>query len=207
MPYPVRQLILLSAAVSFGIPQLYLQSVTCVKLGIQQIDPMHLARRQPKPRPSQMDLPTIGATEISHTQFPRHDYTVPLPSTFRDVLSIELVKASIPISRVDKGDKDRYIILGIGYSRSQGNTANLTGSFCNIYSNDNGKYDYTRSETYADGGHTYYFSEPSTVAKLHITLTYPDGTSPCWGECPVSQTEHVLTFKIWTMNQPVILPV
>ena len=148
-----------------------------------------------------------GATEISHTQFPRHDYTVPLPSTFRDVLSIELVKASIPISRVDKGDKDRYIILGIGYSRSQGNTANLTGSFCNIYSNDNGKYDYTRSETYADGGHTYYFSEPSTVAKLHITLTYPDGTSPCWGECPVSQTEHVLTFKIWTMNQPVILPV
>ena len=148
-----------------------------------------------------------GVTEISQTDFPRHDYTVPLPSAFRDVVSIELVKATIPISQHDKGDKDRYIILGIGYSRSQGNSSYLTGSFCNIYTNDHGKYDYTHMDAFADGAHTYYFSEPSTVAKLHITLTYPDGTTPCWGECPASRTEHVLTFKIWTMNQPVILPI
>jgi len=147
-----------------------------------------------------------GVTEISQTHFPRHDYTVPLPSAYRDVLSIELVKATIPISSHDKGDKNRYIILGIGYSRSQGNSSFLTGSFCNIYANDNGKYDYTRADTYADGGHTYYFSEPSTVAKLHITLKYPDGTAPSWSD-DAFRGEHVLTFKIWTLNQPVILPV
>ena len=148
-----------------------------------------------------------GVTEISQTDFPRYDYTVPLPSAYRDVLSIELIKATIPISSQDKGDKDRYIILGLGYERAQGNSSALSGSFCNIYSNDNGKYDYTRADAFADGGHTYYFSEPSTVAKLHITLKYPDGTVPSWRGGSPSQSEHVLTFKIWTMNQPVILSV
>jgi hypothetical protein len=150
-----------------------------------------------------------GRSEISHTNFPRHDYTVPLPSALRDVVAIELVKAVIPVSPCDEGDKDRYVILNIGYARAQGNSQYLTGSFCNIYTTEDGtKYDYTHTDISADAAHTYYFPEPTTVGKLHITLLYPDGTVPQYPDDSKHRrpVDHVLTFKIWTLNQPVIFP-
>jgi len=149
-----------------------------------------------------------GATEISRTQYTHGQYSVPLPSTYRDVVSIELVRAFIPyVPRADGGD-ERYLILSIGYSRILSNNPAVEGSLCNLYlDRDDQGYDYARGGPDPDAVFTYFFTEPTNVQKLDIRLTYPDGvllghTDGC-GAAHVHA--HVLSFEIKTPNLPKML--
>ena len=142
---------------------------------------------------------SMGATSvISHTAYARDQYTVPLPSVFRDTVSIELIKAAVPEPEGCIDLDRRYLILSIGFSHIIGNNPAVTGSFCNLYPSAAGGYSYTRGGT-PDVGYIYYFPEPGTLSKLDIRLTYPDGRAP------VFQGDHVLTFEIRGLNQPKVL--
>jgi hypothetical protein len=147
-----------------------------------------------------------GSPVYSQTANARHNYTAPLPSVFRDVVSIELIKAVIPQSETPHNDKGRYLILSVnGYSRALGNSTALAGSFCNIYAGE-GTYAYTRGNNDPDAAYTYFFTEPTSLSKLSISLTYPNGDAPQWhtagdGLTSDAKLEHVLTFEIRSLNQ------
>jgi len=132
-----------------------------------------------------------GATAISN----KTDYTIPLSSDFRDVVSIELVHAIVPNKGFD------YVILSLnGYKKMIGNSNQLESSFCTIGSTDpahNNSLVHKRFGCIPDDIYTYYFPEPTRLNKLEIQLTNPDGTTPSYS----TSDHHMLTFEIRTMLQ------
>jgi hypothetical protein len=137
----------------------------------------------------------------SETAYPVDRYTVPLPSVYRDMVSIELIKAAIPAPDTECPGDRRYLILSIGYSHCIGNNPAVAGSLCNIYPEGDG-YVYTRGSNDPDAGYTYYFPEPGIIAKFDIKLTYADGTIPTFTS---AGCDHVLTFELRGLNQPKVL--
>ena len=143
-----------------------------------------------------------GTPVYSQTTYPIHAYTVPLPSTYRDMVSIELIAAHIPrpSASCDVKLDSRYLILSIGFSSLISNNPAVVGSLCNLYPDGEG-YRYSRGSNDPDAGYTYFFPEPGLVSKLDIRLTYPDGSVPDFQ----ASDAHVLTFELRGLNQPKVI--
>jgi hypothetical protein len=138
-----------------------------------------------------------GTAVYSRTAYTHGAYTVPLPSTYRDMVSIELIAAHIPRPIPCEA---RYLILSIGYSSVISNNPAVVGSLCNVYP-DEGSFRYSRGSNDPDAGYTYFFPEPGLISKLDIRLTYPDGSVPDFKESEA----HVLTFELRGLNQPKVI--
>lgn len=140
-------------------------------------------------------IPVVFTVD-SRTAADKSKYTVELPSEYRDVVSIELIKALIPVEGTDL-----YTIIRVNnWSRVIGNTNALQQSFCAVYCPDPGNNNYHtlhRTGCEPDDAYTYYFREPARIRRLDIELIRPDGTAPLYA----ADQQHVLTFEIRTLIQ------
>ena len=145
--------------------------------------------------PITLTVDTYGINQDS-----RNKYTVDLAAAtmfgapIRDVISIELIQASIPVNGADL-----YVILKVnGYSRVQSNNNNAQSSFCTIPCQNPGVdvfHNMKRMGSLPDDNYIYYFSEPSRLSKLEIELVSPSGVPIVYND------NHVLTFEIKTLNR------
>ena len=127
----------------------------------------------------------------------KNNYTVITPG-YRDVLSIELIKAVIA-----NPDADDYVILNIfGKDNIDGNTAPLSDAFCTLERSvgDNTHFIYKRENNDHNSAYAYYYDQPKKLRDLRITLTRPDGTVPDYG----TMNNHFLMFEINTLNHPTL---
>ena len=126
---------------------------------------------------------------------------IPSPSSInagigplRDVVSIELIQASIPVN-----GNDLYVILNVnGYSKVKSSNNNAQNSFCTIPCGNPGVdvfHNMRRTGSIPDDNYVYYFPEPSRLNKLDIDLTSPTGVPIVYND------NHVLTFEIKTLNR------
>jgi hypothetical protein len=131
----------------------------------------------------------------------RNKYTVELASdtgagvgALRDVVSIELIQASVPVN-----GNDLYVILNVnGYSRVKSNNNNAANSFCIIPCQNPGVDVFNsmrRTGSTPDDNYVYYFPEPSRLSKLEIELVSPTGDNIVYND------NHLLTFEIRTLNR------
>ena len=128
-------------------------------------------------------------------------YTIDLPS-YRDVVSIELIQAIVPIASADH----LFFSLQLNnYQRTQGNTTSLNSSFCNILAEKtpvvNQHYTYYRKGGHPDDAFIYYFDEPSRLGKFQVRLVAPDGTNLFSGTPQDFVKDHVLVFEIRSLSQ------
>jgi hypothetical protein len=126
---------------------------------------------------------------------------IPTPSSIhtgigalRDVVSIELIQASIPVNGADL-----YVIVNVnGYSRVKSNNNNAQNSFCTIPCQNPGVdvfHNMRRTGSLPDDNYIYYFPEPARLNKLEIELVSPTGIPIVYND------NHVLTFEIKTLNR------
>lgn len=120
--------------------------------------------------------------------------SVDLPSTYKDVVSIELIQASFTIPF-----NNDYITLNVNnYSRTLGNATHLNSSFCTImndYSVAAGnKAIYKRSGSQPDESYIYYFSEPAKLSRLNIEMLDNTGAA-------LADGRHILIFEIRALAQ------
>ncbi len=127
----------------------------------------------------------------------RDNYTVDFAETLRDVVSIELIHASIPtIAGAGGNDNERYIILRVNdYSKVKSNNNRARNSFCTIPLNGTA-HSITRSST-PDDTYIYYFPTPTRLSNITIQLASPAGTALG----AMGNTHHVLTFEVRTLNR------
>ena len=119
-------------------------------------------------------------------------YTIELSQSYRDVISIELIKAVIP-----NPDTDNYLIIKIvNLDTIHGNTTALEGALCTVersvalstpivYQRDNIQ-------------NIHYYDQPTKLSRLQIDILRPNGLAPDFG----TANPHVLVFEINTLNQP-----
>ncbi len=123
------------------------------------------------------------------------DYTVEIPGGYRDVISIELIKAVVP-----NPDSDNYLTLKIfGSDKMRGNTSTLEGAFCTLERDaaTASPIVYKRANSDHNIAYTHWYDQPQKLGQLKITFLRPDGTAPDFGS-----NGHYLTFEINTLNQP-----
>lgn len=133
----------------------------------------------------------------------RSKYTVDLPQPFRDVVSIELIQASVPSDLLT----DMFVILNVnGYSKVVSNNNNARNSFCIIPFQNVGVdtyYTMRRSST-PDDNYIYYFPEPTRISKLDIEFLRPGAAGFSITQAQdagFNGRHHVLTFEIRTLNR------
>lgn len=93
----------------------------------------------------------------------KNSYTIDIP-TYRDVISIELIKAVVP-----NPDNDQYLILNItGLDAMHGNTSVLEGAFCTLEraATTASPIVYQRGNSDNNILYTYYFNQPSKLGRL-----------------------------------------
>ena len=126
----------------------------------------------------------------------------------RDVVSIELIYANVPVV-----DGELYTILRLNnYARVRSSNKNAKNSYCLIHNQNPGSDEYysvRRTGSTPDDTMIYYFSEPTKLNKLDIEFVNPlgaavwftaDGTEPEVGD-PIVPVRYVLTFEIRTLNR------
>ena len=126
-------------------------------------------------------------------------YTTMLPCIYREVVSIELVHAIIPIPNANSP----YVSLKInGLSRVESNNNNTRGSFCVLYQDNQGDthFRFKRVGSTPDDKYIYYFPEPVKLNKFDIEILTPDGAI-CNGANDTNH--HVLTFEVKCLNRAV----
>ncbi len=123
-------------------------------------------------------------------------YTVELPSTYKDVISIELIQALITVP----AGTDYVTLYVNNYSRTLGNATHLNSSFCTIL-NDysvtdgaNSKIIYKRPGSQPDESYIYYFSEPTKLSKINIEIRDSAGIV-------LAAARHILMFEIRSLAQ------
>jgi hypothetical protein len=137
----------------------------------------------------------------------RSKYTVDIQQIgqFRDVVSIELIQASVPSEALT----DMFVILNVnGYSKVVSNNNNARNSFCIIPFQNVGVdtyYNMRRSST-PDDNYIYYFPEPARISKLDIEFLRPGAAgfannTTIEGGAAFNNRHHVLTFEIRTLNR------
>jgi hypothetical protein len=125
----------------------------------------------------------------------RDNYTVDFVETLRDVVSIELVHASIPT--IADNAADRYIILRVNdYSKVKSNNNRTRNSFCIIPLNGTA-HSVTRSST-PDDSYIYYFPTPTRLSNITIRLARPSSDTALGA---MNNNHHVLTFEVRTLNR------
>jgi hypothetical protein len=124
-----------------------------------------------------------------------NNLSIDLGASYRDVISIELVKAVIP----NPDGKQNFVIKITGIEVIRSGNAVLNGAFCTV--------DRTASATnpivYQGTGscnalYTHYFSQPSKLQSLQISIYNPDGTLAVLGIA----VDFLLIFILNTLNQP-----
>jgi hypothetical protein len=125
----------------------------------------------------------------------------------RDVVSIELIYANVPIV-----DGELYSILRLNnYARVRSSNKHAKNSYCLIHNQNPGSAEYysVRRLGTPDDTMIYYFPEPTKLNKLDIEFVNPLG-EVIWftetGEAPVGNEDiipvrYVLTFEIRTLNR------
>lgn len=127
-----------------------------------------------------------------------NNYTIDLTSPIRDVVSIELIRALVPLGVGDVAANPAFVTLHLnGYTRITSNNNNSTGGFCNIYCENpvvNDWYTYNKT-MHHDSSNIYYFPEPTRLQRLNISFSDPEeGTV-------LTYANHVLTFEIKTLGR------
>ena len=125
----------------------------------------------------------------------------------RDVVSIELIYANVPVV-----DGELYTILRLNnYSRVRSSNKHAKNSYCLIHNQNPGTDEYysVRRLGTPDDTMIHYFSEPTKLNKLDIEFLNPlgnavwfteDGTEPELG-AEIVPVRYVLTFEIRTLNR------
>jgi hypothetical protein len=166
----------------------YNQAYSTGLLGTASKDPPHSPHHTWNTVPIILSVDTYGLGEND-----RSKYTVNI-DPIRDVVSIELIQASIPVN-----GQDLYVILNInGYSRVKSNNNNAKDSFCIIPCQNPGIdvfHNMRRTGSLPDDNYIYYFPEPSRINKLQIELISPTGNPIIYND------NHALTFEIKTLNR------
>lgn len=140
-------------------------------------------------------IPVIYALDsVDIANESKHSYTQQI-ETFRDIISIELIKAYIP-----NPDMDNYVSLGVnGYNVVHSNTSTLEGCFCVLVKNSDGVFSYDRTTDKQNKSYTKFFTQPTKIGNLKIDLRRPNNGIPSYGG-----TDHLLVFEIHTLNQPTV---
>lgn len=131
----------------------------------------------------------------SRDESTKTEYTVDVGGSYRDVISIELVKAIIP-----NPDSDDYVIISLDIANdSVGNTTELSSAFCTVELNSPGdsKFIYKRGNCAHNIAYIKYFDSPKLIRNMKITFKRPNGSVPDYGIL-----NHLLVFEINTLNQP-----
>ncbi len=128
----------------------------------------------------------------------------------RDVVSIELIHANVPIT-----DDELYTILRVNdYSRVRSNNTLAKNSFC-LIANQNPAmdtyYSVRRIGSTPDDNLTYFFPEPTKLNKLEIEFASPSGATiefyetaedaAAAGHAVRQILRYILTFEIRTLNR------
>jgi hypothetical protein len=119
----------------------------------------------------------------------------------RDVVSIELVQAVIPVP--DGSLTDRYVIVNVnGYSRVKSNNQFAKNSFCTISNKDiiNNLFILNRTGSTPDDNYIYYFPEPARISKLDIEIASPV-VGPVGTNWDGDAAHSTFTFEIRTLNR------
>jgi hypothetical protein len=131
----------------------------------------------------------------------------------RDVVSIELIRATVPINAAEI-----YTILRVNnYSNVKSSNPFAKNSFCIIPLDNPSMDDYytiSRTSNKPDDRYTYYFPEPTRISKLDIEFVSPTGDEIIFEETTVvndpdtgdpeevtQHTNYVLVFEIRTLNR------
>lgn len=128
----------------------------------------------------------------------KDEYTVDFSDHFRDVISIELIKAVIP-----NPDSDNYVILtldNISHNGRIANTSALSSALCTVEQRNSSdtKFIYHRTGE-SSAAHIIYLDQPIRLSSLKIKLRRPSGGVPSYGSA-----NHFLAFEINTLNQPMV---
>lgn len=119
----------------------------------------------------------------------------------RDVISIELVQASVPaIPDPPLADPQLYVIMYLnGYARLQSNNNTTKKGFCTIPLQNPGVdtyYTMRRTGSTPDDNYIYYFPEPTRLNKLDIEFLSAKNT-----EINFANVHYTLTFEIRMLNR------
>lgn len=129
----------------------------------------------------------------------KNNYTATFPQ-YKDVISIELIKAIVPNDNVPTD----YMILKIANIGSlQSNDNTLRGVFCTLEraagtaaAVSGAPIVYQRSNSDHNIPYIHYFDQPVRLNQLQIQLLKSDGTAA------TSELDNLLVFEINTLNQP-----
>jgi len=119
----------------------------------------------------------------------------------RDVVSIELVQAVIPVAEASL--TDRYVIVNVnGYSRVKSNNQFAKNSFCTISNKDiiNNLFILNRTGSTPDDNYIYYFPEPVRLSRLDIEISSPV-VGPVGTNWDGDGAHSTFTFEIRTLNR------
>lgn len=134
----------------------------------------------------------------SRTLENKTDYTVELGTTYRDVISIELVKAVVP-----NPSDDDYLVLQVTNVNvnNVSNSPLLGNALCTLERTSAvaSPLVYKRNNSEHNIAYMTYLDQPIKLSKLKIKFRRPDDSTPDFGI-----DNHLLVFEINTLNQPVV---
>jgi hypothetical protein len=116
----------------------------------------------------------------------------------RDVISIELVQASVPL--IAGAEPDLYIIMSLnGYNRLHSNNNTTKKGFCTIPLQNpllDTYYTMRRTGSTPDDNYIYYFPEPTRLNKLDIEFLSARNRNVVF-----ANVNYTLTFEIRMLNR------